>query len=195
MLKFSKETLTKIWFMQGDLNRMIGRDTIAIGNTNSEMTQEYFDEMRHEVFEAKNCFYHKWWVKEVKNNPELRYAIIDKNKLKVEMIDILHFLISGLHGLANIEVYSNLYESCVGVCYPTIRNDKQCYMSLDWLFREDTLTVMTYYMSICEYLGMTEQDILKIYEMKHAVNIQRQKDGYSVAGKTEKDNEEIESKI
>ena len=44
-------------------------------------------------------------------------------------------------------------------------------------------------------MDMTLESIYDIYKMKHEKNILRQRNGYSVANKTEDDNNEIKSKI
>lgn len=48
---------------------------------------------------------------------------------------------------------------------------------------------------IFELLKMSDEDILKIYQMKHEKNILRQKNKYSIVTKTEDDNNEIKEKI
>lgn len=48
---------------------------------------------------------------------------------------------------------------------------------------------------IFKLLKMSDEDILKIYQMKHKKNILRQKNKYSIVTKTEDDNNEIKEKI
>lgn len=43
--------------------------------------------------------------------------------------------------------------------------------------------------------GMTAEDVFDIYQQKHAVNQQRQQNGYTVAGKTEEDNQAISTDL
>ena len=50
-------------------------------------------------------------------------------------------------------------------------------------------------MSIFQILGMTAADVLKVYELKCAVNHKRQDDDYDVEHKTEDDNNRIKDII
>lgn len=40
--------------------------------------------------------------------------------------------------------------------------------------------------------GLKPEDVYSLYVKKHAVNVQRQKDGYSMSTKTEDDNKSIQ---
>jgi dimeric dUTPase (all-alpha-NTP-PPase superfamily) len=204
MRKISKDTFQKIWNMQADLNRIVGRDTGNVLNTDTVLAvkwcDQYLDEMCHEVYEAKNEFYHKWWSKEVKECPAMQYVIKDKAKLQVELIDMLHFLVSALQCQASFEDVYSCYESSDH--YVVLYQSKDVYDKLtemsnnncneDIYLNCENLIIL---MNIFGFLQMSEQDILKIYEMKHEVNIKRQQNNYSVLTKTEQDNEEIEKKI
>ena len=86
-----ENNLQKIWDMQEDLNKIIGRDTV--GDANKEKwIFDYITAMEQEIAELKDTLNWKWWSKEYKKHAP--YGIIDKQNLKVELIDILHFLIS-----------------------------------------------------------------------------------------------------
>lgn len=55
----------------------------------------------------------------------------------------------------------------------------------------EAIDVLHFLMSVFQILGMTPDDIVEIYKKKHQKNIDRQNNGYSIAGKTEDDNQEI----
>lgn len=59
----------------------------------------------------------------------------------------------------------------------------------------EAIDVLHFLMSVFHILDMTPDDIVEIYRMKHQKNIERQQNGYSIAGKTEDDNQEIIDKI
>ena len=59
----------------------------------------------------------------------------------------------------------------------------------------EAIDILHFLMSIFQILDMTPKDILHIYKLKHQKNIDRQKNNYSIAGKTEDDNLEIIDKI
>ena len=55
----------------------------------------------------------------------------------------------------------------------------------------EAIDVLHFLMSVFHILDMTPADIIEIYKLKHAKNIKRQQNNYSIAGKTEDDNQEI----
>lgn len=55
----------------------------------------------------------------------------------------------------------------------------------------EAIDVLHFLMSVFQILDMTPDDIVAIYKAKHQKNIDRQNNGYSIAGKTEDDNKEI----
>jgi len=59
----------------------------------------------------------------------------------------------------------------------------------------EAIDILHFLMSVFQILDMTPDDIVEIYKMKHQKNIDRQANGYSIAGKTEDDNQEIIDKI
>ena len=55
----------------------------------------------------------------------------------------------------------------------------------------EAIDILHFLMSVFQILDMTPEDILKIYKLKHQKNVERQENGYSIAGKTEDDNLDI----
>jgi len=55
----------------------------------------------------------------------------------------------------------------------------------------EAIDILHFIMSVFQLLDMTPDDIKKVYKAKHQKNIERQENGYSIAGKTEDDNLDI----
>lgn len=187
-----------VWKLQGELNKLVGIDTLDIGKNASMSVRDswfsaYCDEASNEAFEAKENFYHKWWVAEVKKDPNKHYKIIDKSKLVLELIDVLHFLVSAMQvkdDFASLEERVPLRApSCDSAAYKTINSLVVKLINHGYL---DALQILK---SLFKYLGVDDNAVLKIYQQKHAANVARQKSGYSLVGKTEADNQAIEKSI
>ena len=59
----------------------------------------------------------------------------------------------------------------------------------------EAIDILFFLTSIFQILGMTPEDVLKIYEMKWKVNVDRQKADYDIRFKTEDDNNRIKEEI
>ena len=59
----------------------------------------------------------------------------------------------------------------------------------------EAIDILHFLMSIFQILDMTPCEITSIYKMKHQKNIERQKNQYSIIGKTEDDNLDIINKL
>jgi len=86
-----EDSLHEIWRMQRDLNEKIGRDTVFSSNKEAWVF-DYITALEQEVSELKDCTNWKFWSVEYKKHD--KHAIIDKQNAKVEMVDILHFVVS-----------------------------------------------------------------------------------------------------
>lgn len=197
--KTNKELLKEIWDAQGLLNKTVGIDTLALAESNMQMdlVTDYLDEAANELFECKENIMHKWWVKEVKENKDNRFNIMDMSKVKLELIDALHFLTSAAH-LTKFHFYE-FYDEFV---YRTrdIKLDKRgFYLLLNRLIgnciNRDMGLAFTNLVNAFTYLKMDVKEIHKIYFLKNKANFERQKNNYSIATKTEDDNHEIEKVI
>ena len=127
--------LNKIWDMQAQLNKTVGRDTID-GKDKELWLRDLSLAMSQELSEFCDTLNWKWWSKEFKNHRV--NAVMDRQNAKVELVDMMHFLVSMM----------------------------QC-------------------------MGMTPEDVYSVYKQKHAINLERQRNGYSHIGKTEEDNKTI----
>ncbi|HNQ24346.1 MAG TPA: dUTPase [Phycisphaerae bacterium] len=89
--------LEEIFEKQGELNRRIGHDTLAL--------REHFDPVQagvwlhdyimaasNELEELRNCTFWKHWCEEAKRGQ--RFAIHDLQNARVEVIDLLFFWVS-----------------------------------------------------------------------------------------------------
>ena len=123
-----KDMLTHLFEMQTQLNRRIG---VECENMSEEDQQKwllnYCRAMSQEIAELTDSVPWKWWAK---------YQKFDRQNARVEVVDLLHFLIS-----------------------------------------------------LAQVLGMSAEDIYKMYLAKNKVNFQRQESGYAV--KDENDNRHI----
>jgi dimeric dUTPase (all-alpha-NTP-PPase superfamily) len=80
------DRLDEIFRLQHELNRRIGVDTA--GMTDEQRQQwmlNYCRAMSQEIAELTDCVPWKWWAK---------YQKFDKQNARVEIVDLLHFLIS-----------------------------------------------------------------------------------------------------
>jgi len=83
--------LEEIWKLQGELNTIIGRDTINDLNKH-EWIFDYAIALHDEATELFNCTNWKFWSSEGRDKQYLK--IIDYKNAKIEAIDCLHFLVS-----------------------------------------------------------------------------------------------------
>jgi hypothetical protein len=83
--------LQEIWKLQGELNTIIGRDTINDPNKH-EWAFDYNIALHDEATELFNCTNWKWWSVEGKDQQYQK--IIDYKNAKIEAVDCLHFLVS-----------------------------------------------------------------------------------------------------
>lgn len=196
--KSNSELLKEIWDAQGKLNKVVGIDTIAIGErgVDNAILEDFLDEAVNELFECKENIMHKWWVKEVKENKDNRFNIMDLAKVKLELIDVLHFITSAAHiSRFSFPVFCNeLYQK------GNISDKKRdFYFLLNRLIsnciNKEISYIFVNFFTACKFVGMDIQEIHKIYFMKNKVNLERQANNYAVATKTEDDNHKIEEQI
>ena len=80
------DMLTEIFRLQGELNRRIGVDTLAMPPARQpEWILNYCRAMTQEVAELTDSVPWKWWAK---------YQQFDKQNARVEVADLFHFLVS-----------------------------------------------------------------------------------------------------
>lgn len=211
----------EIYQLQQKLNIIIGRDTVN-DKDKLKWGTDYYIALMSEAQELMNCISWKWWTVEGKQNQYKK--IIDLENAKIEAIDCLHFIIS-LIQVYNIQIPQNdnlinqtdifslaleLNNRCVfGININAKRYNLEdsSIPSIDDILKNqlifDNKEKHTKNISICfailkqifKILKMSDEDIYKIYQMKYEKNILRQKNKYSVATKTEEDNDEIKEKI
>jgi len=95
-----KDMLKEIFEMQGQLNKRIGVDTLAMPEEKQpEWLLNYCRAMTQEIAELTDSVPWKWWAK---------YQTFDKQNARVEIVDILHFLVSAAQvvGLSAEDVYN-----------------------------------------------------------------------------------------
>jgi len=80
------DKLEMMWAMQQELNRRIGQDTDAMSDEQRvEWVLNYARALGQELAELVDSVPWKWWAK---------YQRFDRQNVKVEIVDIFHFLIS-----------------------------------------------------------------------------------------------------
>lgn len=202
-LKEDIALLDEIWEAQGKLNIAVGIDTLAIFNSHegnpskTDLLRDYFDEAANEIFECKENIVHKWWVKEVKENKDYRFTIRDIAKVKLELIDVLHFLTSAAH--INRFYYPDMLPEFNTRNQRTVFNSRQFYYILNSIIKNcilgETAYAFTNLFAAFKHLKMSVKEIHAIYMKKNEANLKRQENNYSMASKTEDDNEAIEAEI
>ena len=83
---YDEDLLKDMFALQGQLNRRIGVNTTALPEEEkTEWVLNYCRAMSQEIAELTDSVPWKWWAK---------YQTFDKQNARVEVIDMLHFLIS-----------------------------------------------------------------------------------------------------
>jgi dimeric dUTPase (all-alpha-NTP-PPase superfamily) len=81
-----KDRLEQIFELQRKFNRSIGIDTDNMSDARQQQwLLNYCRALSQEVSELVDCCQWKWWA---------RYQKFDKENAKVEVIDLLHFVVS-----------------------------------------------------------------------------------------------------
>ena len=96
--------MATMFAMQRDLNRRIGVDTDTMDeNAQIEWVLNYTRAMSQELAELTDSVPWKWWAK---------YQKFDKQNARVEIVDILHFLISAAQvvGMTADDIYKAYLE-------------------------------------------------------------------------------------
>jgi dimeric dUTPase (all-alpha-NTP-PPase superfamily) len=122
------DKLEQLFKMQAALNQRIGVNTDSMDEAErATWLLNYTRAMTQELAELTDSVPWKWWAK---------YQKFDQQNAVVELVDLLHFLISA-----------------------------------------------------CQVMGLSAEDVFRIYTQKNAVNLERQEDGYTT--KTEDDCQHI----
>jgi dimeric dUTPase (all-alpha-NTP-PPase superfamily) len=80
------DRLSEIFRLQRELNLRIGVDTAGMSDTERQQwLLNYCLAVRQEIAELTDCVPWKWWAK---------YQKFDKQNARVEIVDLLHFLVS-----------------------------------------------------------------------------------------------------
>ena len=137
-----------------------------------------------ETGELLESFGYKWWKKQ----------IADIDNVKVELIDILHFLLSNLLYISLDEYLKRKIENCIFYAYMEfceegfndtyldIRNDFQFKKILLKLIHsnedtEDMLFQFFLLAKLFKYVGMNFDEVYRAYFIKNILNEFRQKNG------------------
>lgn len=214
----------EIYKLQGELNVIIGRDTINSSDKYGWL-YDYLEAFDSEVFELKNCINWKHWIAESKNGKQY-LTILDPANAKLETIDILHFFVSICQitdiqkldfidpmeippiNTPSVDIFVNcnkLLESSLQLkkftgydskLFGFLKGRTEIVQPIDSIIKCEIILEMWFYLqTIFKALELDKEHILDIYKQKHAVNIERQKNNYAQTTKTEEDNEMIKKNL
>ena len=99
-----RDMLEHVFEMQAQLNRRIGVDTMKLPEDQQQIwLLNYCRAMSQEIAELTDCATWKWWAK---------YQKFDKQNARVEIVDILHFLVSAAQvvGMTADDIYKAYLE-------------------------------------------------------------------------------------
>lgn len=102
----TKDALEHMFELQAELNKRVGADMDLIPldeNEQAKWSLQYSRAMQQELSEFIDCFPWKWWSKD---------AEIDSQNAKVEIVDMIHFLISmaQVMGMSGADLYQCYLE-------------------------------------------------------------------------------------
>lgn len=199
-----------IWRRQMSLNERVGVFPCSFTlPERDEWIKRYGLAGLMECVEAIDNTYWKWWVSEVKNNPDLQDTLRSKEALALELIDILHMLVSLFqsYGLTETDFIDN-WECAVEDWQDSPANQVDLNVKplltglasafastaagAAWAVKLDMLETL---LCACFWLGLSEDQIYQLYVLKNDVNHRRQDSNYSLSGKTEADNLVLETTV
>lgn len=125
-----------------------------------------------EMVEALSTTNWKWWKQQ---SP-------DQYQLKLEMVDILHFMLSDgiLKGISGIQV-NNIWQTTKLKFHPSMTNDAEDIFYYGEMFIECAIRgdlFWNHYFNTMLAMGIDFKDIVDMYIGKNTLNIFRQKHGY-----------------
>jgi|ERR1700752_2623579 len=161
---FTVAQIAKLMQMQDQLNTYIHADWKA-------QDFDWYEAIIDECGEIKAHLGWKWW------KPGYQCGVTEANKpqIKLEVIDILHFLISGMIELSHsAEVVAEIFNAASVTERHTLDSvvSRLRYMACDGYYPAVT------WAWLAQLLGMTEQEILETYTQKYVLNKFRQDHGY-----------------
>lgn len=102
-----KDKLNQLFDLQKQLNQRIGVDTDSMSEDERQRwLLQYCRAMSQEIAELTDCVPWKWWA---------QYQTFDRQNARVEIVDLLHFLISlaqvlGMSADEIFEAYAKKHE-------------------------------------------------------------------------------------
>lgn len=155
------EIYNKMINMQYEFNVSIGKDHKTQQFKTYIEVYNLLQALSDEVVESKNCFNWKWWSKEGKEYPLFTH-IIDLQNYHIELIDMLHFILS-LNILVPTEINSfmltNVYLNTLSVnSIDTIKNNISFrYFILESLLSE--IQSIKYYLISNDLIDIPNQNV------------------------------------
>lgn len=162
---FTQEQISKLFQMQDQLNTYVHPQW-------RDQDFDWYEAIVDECCELKGHLGWKWW----KQNYKCGLTEANKKQVQLEVIDLLHFLISGLLD-GKLETAGSVTGIFNGSQLPsgiTLENavDKMRFYACDGYYGAVQWTW------IALLTGLTEQEILETYTQKYVLNKFRQDHGY-----------------
>jgi len=201
--------LEEIWRMQADLNKSVFLIDTENDPNKLNLLFRFAYQIQDELYELYDSMINK-----------------DIDNCKIELIDILHFLVSiwqisdfdyksikklpndyGDNNGINLYEFELLIQRAIQITHKL----EKCCLTKWWVkeYKEDNSRIFNYvifkdkvnplvlkltntiFQLFSEPIINWKDEVLSIYKLKYQKNINRQKNGYSIANKTEDDNLEI----
>lgn len=166
--------------MQHKLNIKIGIDTKNLNEYEKLIWfYNYLQALSDEIVEAKNCISWKWWSKESKENGQFS-TILDFKNLKIELVDMLHFILS----LDHVTNYKLNIENTIVLNSqpPSGTNYWETFKLLDqFLFKVQSIKNDKYYFELYSFPALIAAN--DKYINKDFFNLNGIKDNYVIGRK------------
>lgn len=161
---FTQAQVTKLCQMQDELNSYIHPAW-------KDQDFDWYEAIIDECGEIKGHLGWKWWKK------DYQVGMTDSNRkqIQLEVIDILHFLLSGLiETQPSPEEIATIFNGSIVPTNYTLANavDRMRFMACDGYYSAVQWSWMA------QLVGLTEQEILETYTQKYVLNKFRQDHGY-----------------
>ncbi len=198
----------EVWDLQRNLNSSVGRDTVESPDK-SKWFFDYVWAANGELVELADCF---------KVNKNGVVELVDEQNSKVEWVDVLHFLVSSMQCLSDLDEIKKIVMNVEGSgddhvfehikkAHVAVSNIMDKAVLAKWWVKEAKegkprfTTVLDrklgmrlledawkHFMFAGRKLGYTDEMIIDLYRQKNKINLERQKQDYSIKDKTESDN-------
>ena len=160
---FTQAEITKLCAMQDTLNQMVHPD----------WKHQKFDWMFAIIDECREIKEHlgwKWW----KGTYKVGLTEANKKQVQLEVIDILHFVLSSWIELGDEKYLLENFNYTCG----TVELDYAVARTINYAANGRADMMGECWVRLAHYIGLTKQEILETYVQKYVLNRFRQDHGY-----------------